>query len=106
MCRQNKTSNNIIEYDNHKYAQIETLFKIQNKIYAIIQKYKTIERNILIKPFNDKVRNALDKIYKFVVKTNEIELIDIERIKVKCILIDIKEEFYYLTNLVELDIYN
>ena len=105
-----KKSNNIIEYGSQNYAQIELIFKLNEKVYTIIKKYKITKRNILKKPSNQKVCDALDKFYnffKFVDVSNDLDAIEIDEITNKCILIDSGiENCYFLTFLVKLDIYD
>ena len=95
----NRSNNYTIEYSNQKYGYIRLFVKIRNKTYIIIEQLKA-KKDIKFENINNfDVRKALqkyNKFFKIVISQKNLELILLEEIVNKCIIIKINSSFYFL----------
>ena len=88
----NPSNNYTIQYKNNKFGFIKLFINLNSNKYIIIEKLITAKDTKFDKTSNYDVNNAIkkfNKFFKIVVPQNTFEIIKLEDILTKCILIKI-----------------
>lgn len=104
--QKNRSNNYTIQYNNNNFGTIMLFVKINNKKYIIVDKFQTAKDIKFDKTGNFDVNRALQKynnFFKIVISQNVLDLICLENIVAKCILITINPKLTYITPCVDLD---